>query len=277
MGKYWPHYVSYSIWSQISPSIGAERLHCDRQRGYKRAKKKEPKVKNLVSLDNTPQRIGNLPQRGIYEFHQNTELLSDPEGVDKVAQILKLSQQSPEVAERVKSILNSYYQKPVLLNRNIIQIARGDESFPEAIPIKYGNFTFGLYAAFDCVLLEPDNTIHILDFKTGKSNFDLRQAYVYLVASKSLYPDKKAIASFYNLETQVASELIILTSEAVESVCIELSLVAKKLQQDLQKYRKNPDLFDRIFPANPGLPCKYCVFTSVCKYATSSVNPELSR
>jgi PD-(D/E)XK nuclease superfamily len=277
MGKYWPHYVSYSIWSQISPSIGAEHLHCDRKRGYSRAKKKESEVKNLVSLDNIPQRIGNLAQRGVYEFHQNSELLSEPNGVEKVAQILKLSQQSSEVEKRVKSILNSYYQKPVLFNRSIIQIARGDESFPEAIPIKYGNFTFGLYAVFDCVLFEPDDTIHILDFKTGKNNFDLRQAYVYLVAAKSLYPNKKAIASFYNLETQVASDPLNPTPQAVESVYIELSLMAKELQQDLQRYRKNPDLFDRIFPANPGLPCKYCVFTSICEYATSSVNPEPSR
>jgi PD-(D/E)XK nuclease superfamily len=173
--------------------------------------------------------------------------------------------------------LNKYHQKPILLDCNVIQLARGDESIPEAIEIRYGNFAFGLYAAFDCVLLELDDTIHILDFKTGKSNFDLRQAHVYLVASKFLYPDKKAIASFYNLETQVASEPVILTPEAVESVCIELSLMAKKLQQDLQRYKKNPDLFDRIFPANPGLPCKYCVFTSICEYATFSVNPEPSR
>jgi hypothetical protein len=274
MGKYWRHYASYSIWSQISPSVGAEHLHCDRKRGYSRAKKKESEVKNLVSLDNTPQRIGNLAQRGIYEFHQNIKLLSKPNGVEKVAQILKLSQQSSAIVKRVSSILTKYYQKPILLGRNLMQLARGNESIPEAIPIQYGNFAFSLYAAFDCVLLEADNTIHILDFKTGKSNFDLRQAYVYLVAAKSLYPNQKAIASFYNLETQVASEPLNPTPEAVESVCIELSLMAKKLQQDLRIYNNNPDLFDRIFPANPGLPCKYCVFTSVCEYAAFSVNPE---
>ena len=274
MGKYWQYYASYSIWSQISPSVGAEHLHCDRKRGYSRAKKKEPGVKNLVSMDNTSQRIGNLAQRGVYEFHQNSELLFEPEGVNEVVQILNLYQQSSEVLERVRAILTNYHQKPILLNRNIIQLARGDESIPEAIEIQYGNFAFGLYAAFDCVLLEPDDTIHILDFKTGKSNFDLRQAYVYLVAAKSLYPNQKAIASFYNLETQVASEPLNPTPEAVESVCIELSLVAKKLQKDLRRYKNNPKLFERIFPANPGLPCKYCVFTSVCEDATSSVDPE---
>ena len=269
MGKYWQYYASYSIWSQITPPIGKEHWHCDRKRGYNRARKKEPGISNLVTLDNTAQRIGILAQRGVYEFHQNIQLLFEPNGVKKVAEILKLSQESTEVRERVELILNNYYQKPILVDKNIVKLSKGDESYPEPIPIKYGDLTFALFAAFDCVLLEPDNTIHILDFKTGKSDFDLRQAYVYLVAAKHLYPNQKAIASFYNLETQVASEPRPATPQAIESVCIELSSVAKKLQQDLQSYRNNPHLFDRIFPANPGLPCKYCVFNSVCEYAAS--------
>lgn len=269
MGKFWNYYASYSIWSQISPPIGKEHWHCDRQRGYIRAKKKEPLVKDLVTVDNTAQRIGILAQKGVYEFHHNIQLLSDPNGVEKVAQILNLSQELPEVRERIELILNNYFQKPILLDSNIQELSRGDESFPEPILIKYGSLTFALFAAFDCVLLQPDNTIHILDFKTGKSNFDLRQAYVYLVAAKHLYPEREAIASFYNLETQIASELITLTTEAIESTCIELSLVAQKLHQDLRRYKRNPELFDRIFPANPGLPCKYCVFDSVCEYMMS--------
>lgn len=269
MGKYWQYYASYSIWSQITPPIGKEHWHCDRIRGYKRARKKEPLIKELATLDNVPQKIGHLAQRGVYEFHQNVQLLSKPDGVETVAEILELSQESAEVEKRVESILNNYYQKPILLEKNILELSRGDESFPEPIPIEYGNLIFALYAAFDCVLLEPDNTIHVLDFKTGKSGFDLRQAYIYLLAAKHLYPDRKAIASFYNLETQLASEPISATPQAIESMRIELSSVAKKLQQDLQRYKRNPDLFDRIFPANPGLPCKYCVFNSVCEYAAS--------
>lgn len=267
MGKFWNYYASYSIWSQISPAIGKEHWHCDRKRGYQRAKKKEPIIKDLVTIDNTAQRIGILAQKGVYEFHKNVQLLSKSDGVEQVANILNLAAESPEVRARINLILNNYYQQPILLEKNIVQLSRGDESFPEAIPIKHGNLTFALYAAFDCILLEPDNTIHILDFKTGKSSFDLRQAYVYLVAAKQLYPQQKAIASFYNLETQVASEEIVLSPQGIESICIELSLVSQKLQQDLQKYRHNPQLFEHIFPANPGLPCKYCAFDSVCEDA----------
>ncbi len=275
MGKFGNYYASYSIWSQISPPIGKEHWHCDRKRGYLRAKKKEPLIKNLVTIDNTAQRIGILAQRGVYEFHQNIQLLSDADGVEKVTQILNLSQELPEVRERIELILHNYFQKPILLDSNIKELSRGDESWPEPIPIKYGSQTFDLFAAFDCILLEPDNTIHILDFKTGKSNFDLRQAYVYLVAAKHLYPDRQAIASFYNLETQVASEPITLSAEAIESICIELSLIAQKLHQDLRRYKRNPELFERIFPANPGFPCQYCVFDSVCEYTASSsiINP----
>ena len=269
MGKYWRYNVSYSSWSQISPPIGKEHWHCDRQRGYKRARKKEPGIRELVNVDNTAQNIGHLAQRGVYEFHQDVKLLFSPDGVQRVAEILKLSQESTEVRERVEAILKNYSQEPILLGRNIIELQKGDEGFPKAIPIKYRNLTFALYAAFDCVLLEPDNAIHILDFKTGKSDFDLRQAYVYLLAAEHLYPNHQAIASFYNLETQVASEPRSASSPAIESMRIELSEAAKKLQQDTQRYRQNPHLFDRIFPANPGSCCKYCAFHSVCEYAAS--------
>lgn len=269
MGKYWRYNVSYSSWSQISPPIGKEHWHCDRKRGYSRARKKEPSIKGLVNIDNTAQNIGHLAQRGVYEFHQDIQLLSQPDGVKKVGEILELSQESTEVRERVESILSNYYQKPILLDKNIIELSRGNESYPEPIPIKYRNLTFALYAAFDCVLLEPDNTIHILDFKTGKSDFDLRQAYVYLLAAKHRYRNHKAIASFYNLETQIASEPRPASSPAIESMCIELSEAAKKLQQDTQRYKQNPHLFDRIFPANPSSSCKYCAFNSVCEYAAS--------
>lgn len=267
--KYNVYNVSYSSWSQISPPIGKEHWHCDRKRGYSRARKKEPGIEELVNVDNTAQRIGNLAQKGVYEFHQDIQLLSQPDGVAKVAEILELSQESTEVRERVESILNNYYQKPILVGKNIVELARGDESYPPPIPMKYGDLSFDLYAAFDCVLLEPDNTIHIIDFKTGKSDFDLRQAYVYLVAAQQIYPKQKAIASFYNLEKQVASEPHSASPEAIESMYIELSSVVKKLQQDLQKYKCNPDLFDRIFPANPGFSCKYCAFNSVCEYVAS--------
>ena len=267
MGKYWKYYASYNIWSQTSPAIGKEHWHCDMKRGYDRARKKEPLVKELADIDNIPQRIGIFAQRGVYEFHQNIELLSQSDGVEKVFEVLKLEQESREVRERVQSILNNYCQNPILLGKNILDLKRGDESFPKPIPIKYGNFTFALYASFDCVIREPENIIHILDFKTGKSEFDLRQGHVYLVAAQYLYPKQKAIASFYNLETQVLSEPIVLSSTAIESVCIDLFLAAQKLQEDRQRYKKNPELFSRIFPANPGFQCEYCPFISICEYA----------
>ena len=210
-----------------------------------------------------------MAQRGVYEFHQNIELLSQSDGTTKVSEILNLKQEAIEVREKVELILNNYYDKPILLEKDILELKRGDESYPEPIPIKYGNLTFALYASFDCVLLEPENIIHILDLKTGKSEFDIRQGYVYLVAAQNLYPQQKVIASFYNLETQVQSEPINLSSTAIDSVCIELLLVAQKLHKDRQRYNKNPALFDRIFPPNPGSRCKYCNFNSICEYATS--------
>ena len=120
MGKYWQYYASYSIWSQISPPIGKEHWHCDRIRGYKRARKKEPLIKELVNVDNTAQKIGHLAQRGVYEFHQDIQLLSEANGVETVAEILGLSQESSEVRERLEKALNNYYQKPILLDKKIL-------------------------------------------------------------------------------------------------------------------------------------------------------------
>lgn len=130
MGKYWQYYASYSIWSQISPPIGKEQLHCDRQRGYNRAKKQELNIKHLATLDNNFQRIGLLAQRGVYEFQRNVQLLSEYNGVEKVAEKLNLYQELPEIREKIELILNNYYHKPILVEKNIVELSRGDESFP---------------------------------------------------------------------------------------------------------------------------------------------------
>lgn len=186
---------------------------------------------------------------------------------------MRLNRELPEVQTRIQQVINNYYNKPFLLERNILELSRGDEDYPPAKIIRYGDAQFKLYAAFDCVVKEPDNSIHIIDFKTGKSgkeyDFDSRQAYVYLVVAKELYPQQKAIASFYNLENQIQSEPISLSETAIESVRMELFLVAQKLKKDLNRYKKNPDLFDRIYPANPGSACKNCNFNSICEYATT--------
>lgn len=273
MSKFWNNYVSYTIWRETSPAIGQEYLHCDRKRGYSRARKKEPEINPLAAMDNTFQNIGHLAQRVVYELQQNSELLSQSDGVTRLAQILQLDRESLEVQIRIEQIIKNYYKEPFLLQKNVLELSRGDENYPEQIPIRYGDVTFCLYAAFDCVILEPDNTVHIIDFKTGKSgteyDFDYRQAYVYLVAAQELYPNQKAIASFYNLENQIQSEPISLSETAIESVRMELFLVAQKQQKDLNRYKKNPDLFGLIYPANPGLACISCNFNSICEYATT--------
>lgn len=273
MNNFWSNYVSYTIWRETSPAIGQEYLHCDRKRGYSRARKKEPAINPLAVMDNVFQRIGHLAQQVIYEFQQNTKLLSQSDGKEQIAKILQLNRELPEVQTRIQQVINNYYNKPFLLERNILELSRGDEDYPPAKIIRYGDAQFKLYAAFDCVVKEPDNSIHIIDFKTGKSgkeyDFDSRQAYVYLVVAKELYPQQKAIASFYNLENQIESEPISLSETAIESVQMELFLVAQKLKKDLNRYKKNPDLFDRIYPANPGSACKNCNFNSICEYATT--------
>ncbi|MDM9382503.1 PD-(D/E)XK nuclease family protein [Chlorogloeopsis sp. ULAP01] len=262
----WRPYVSFNIWSQFVPPVGKEYWHCDMKRGFTRARKKELLVKSLLEQDTIPQQIGLLAQKGIYEFHQDIQLLCQSNGVEIVAQKLKLAQESAEVQQRVMKILENYYQSPILLGKKIIQLSRGDEGIPEPILIQQGNYFFNLFAAIDCIFIELNGKLHILDFKTGKSDFDRRQAFVYLLAATYLYPQQKAVASFYNLENGKQSELITATDAQLKAIQEKLVQIAQEHQKELQRYKKNPSDFADIFPANPGISCRHCQFTSICQF-----------
>jgi hypothetical protein len=267
MNKIW-QFSSYNLWSQFAPPVGQEQFHCDMKRGFAKARKREPQVAPLLATDNTPQRIGILAQKGVYEFHQNPQQFSGKDGVEQLAEILQLSQESATVQERVLVILTNYHQHPILSGKNIIKLNRGDEGFPPPILILEGDYQFNFYAAIDCIFAEPDGTLHILDFKTGKSEFDHRQAYLYLLATSYLYPKKPAMASFYNLETGKQSEPITTTVNTLKAFQIEMASIAKRHQKDLKRYLDNPDEFNIIFPPNPGLNCFYCPFNSICQFST---------
>lgn len=267
----WRPFASYNLWLQFAPPIGQEHLHCDMKRGFTKARHIEPQVKALLEQDSIPQRIGILAQRGVYQFHQDTDLLHQSDGVEQVVKILQLSQESVEVQERVIFILKNYRDNPILVGKSIIQLSRGDEGYPEPILIRQGNYLFNLYAAIDCIFTLADDTLHILDFKTGKSDFDLRQAYIYLLAASYLYSQRQAVALFYNLETGKWSAPISATVETLKCFQIELALIAQRHQKDLRRYREKTAEFSQIFPPNPGVSCSFCPFNSICKFSVSEV------
>ncbi|WP_082650747.1 PD-(D/E)XK nuclease family protein [Mastigocoleus testarum] len=268
--KIW-NFASYNLLSSFSPAVGLEHFHCDMKRGYTRARKREPKIAKLLKQNNTPQQIGILAQKGVYELHKDSSMLHRRDTLQLVIETIQLSSYSDVVRERVTQILNNYLENPILLGKKVIKLSRGDEGFPEPIFIQQGNYLFNLYAAIDCIFVEEDNTLHILDFKTGKTDFDRRQAYIYLLAASYLYPQRKAIASFYNLENCKHSEAITATAEVLESFQIVMSRLAKQHQQDLQRYRKNSADFKYIFPPNPGVSCGFCPFSSICEFAVVEV------
>ena len=266
-------FVSYHLWSLIAPAIGQERWHCQMRRGFIKARQNEPQVKALLAQATPPQRIGILAQKGVYEFHHHRHWLNLSDGVERVAQVLKLSTSTAQVKQRVLQILQKYQHHPLLLGKRILQLTPGDEGFPKAIMIEQENYCFRLYAAMDCVFIESDSTLHILDFKTGKSAFDKRQALVYLLAARYLYPGKTAVASFYNLELGKKSELITINNNELASLELDLANIAHKHQQDLQKYHaENNNNFSQIFPPNPGNHCRFCSFSSICQF--SEVKPS---
>lgn len=272
MKTVWRPFASYNLWSLFSPAVGQERWHCDMKRGFQKARKKEPSVAALLEQDNTHQRIGHLAQKGVYEFHEDALMLYRKDALERVAEILQLNQEPVEVQDRVITILKNYYDNPILFGKNIIQLSRGDEGFPEPILIQQGDYLFNLYAAIDCIFSEPDGTLHILDFKTGKSNFDRRQAFVYLLAADYLYPQQPAVASFYNLETGIWSDPISATATRLNAMRMELARIAQQHQKDLKRHRHYPADFNQIFPANPGVNCQYCPFNSICKFSISEAS-----
>jgi hypothetical protein len=267
----WYSYASYKIWSEFSPPVGQEHFHCDMKRGFTRVRKNEPEIAALLKQDNIPQRIGLLAQRGVYEFYQAPHLLSQSDGIKQVREIIQLHLELAEVQEKVELIIQSYYKQPFLVGKNVIHLNRGDEGYPQPILIKHGNYFFNLYAAIDCVFLESDETVHIIDFKTGKSDFDKRQAYVYLLAAQYLYPNQKVVASFYNLETNQWSSLVEASNEALESVCIELKLVARRTQKEKKLYQQKINKFSELFPPHPSFACAYCPFKSICEFSITEV------
>ncbi len=274
MRKKWLPFASYNLWSLFNSPVGKEEWHCDMKRGFKKVRNKEPQVKALLE-DTIPQKIGKLAQKGVYEFHQHTQLLKQSDGVERVAVILGLNREVDEVKERVVSILNNYYKYPILVGKNIYSLSRGDEEISEPLHIKQGNSIFRLYAPTDCIFTESDGTVHILDFKTGKSgqnDFDRRQAYVYLLAGRYIFPNQTVIASFYNLENFSVSEIIEANPEKLDFVQIELAEIAKKHEEEKKLYRHNPNDFAKIFPPNPGSTCKYCLFNYICQFSCEVSN-----
>ncbi|MDB9316301.1 PD-(D/E)XK nuclease family protein [Nodularia spumigena] len=263
-------FASYHLWSLVAPATGQERWHCQMRRGFIKARQHEPQVKALLGKATAPQRIGILAQKGVYEFHHNRHLLNQSDGVDQVAQLLKLSHSTQQVQQRVRQILQKYHDAPLLLNKHIVQLTRGDEGFPKPIFVEQEDVHFRLYAAMDCIFRESDRTLHILDFKTGKSAFDQRQALVYLLAARYLYPELQAVASFYNLEMCKKSDLISINNRELESLKLDLANIANKHQYDLQKYHEKTSNFSKIFPPNPGEHCRFCPFNSICKFAENT-------
>jgi len=267
----WQPFASYNLWLLFSPPIGQESSHCDMKRGFYKARHHEPAVAALAKTDTIPQRIGLLAQRGVYEFHQDPLILYCEDAVTKVTKILQLNQELETVQERVIYILKSYCSNPILFGKNIIKLNRGDEGFPIPLLIKQNNYEFNLFAAIDCIFEEENGTLHILDFKTGHTDFDKRQAYVYLLTASLLYPNRNSVVSFYNLESQKWCEPLSATASQMNAIQIELARISEKHQADLQLYRCFPGKFKQIFPPNPGISCKRCPFNSICDFSNTKV------
>lgn len=259
-------FSSYSLWREFRPQVGLEEYHCHKKRGFSRARGKEFKVAALKNQDTIPQSIGKLAQKAIYYLYHHPEYLTSS-GIEVImSDVLKLSQKELEIQEQITVILQNYLKNPFLKDKKVSYIDSG-ETKPSKIKIDTQEIGYQLYYSFDCVLEEESQTIHIIDFKTGKNdnNYDLRQAFVYLLAGQHLYKAHKIIASFYHLETTQLSNTYNATQKELEIIKNKLGKIALSHNQEIKQYKSNPKLFDTLFPASPGKVCQQCFFTSICK------------
>ena len=260
-------FASYHLWSQFEPALGWEDTHCQMQRGLRWTQTARIDAPQIAPVTATIwQKVGKLAQQGVYEFHQDPLLLKHPRGCERVADRLYLYYEIATVRDRVMQILRQYRAEPWLLDRDILVLNRGDEPIPPPIELQVEGYHFQLFAAFDCIIRSCDERIHIIDFKTGLADPDLRQADVYLLACSYLYPDLDVVASFYNLETMTSSALITATRDRLAQIAHKLAQIAKLHQQQLQEYHLSTDCFDRLFPPHPGTHCRYCPVNYRCTY-----------
>ena len=85
-------FSSYNLWLLFAAPVGQEDWHCHMKRCFLKVQKKKPEIEAILAEDTTPQRVGLLAQKGVYEFHQNTDLLDSSDGVEQIASILQLNQ-----------------------------------------------------------------------------------------------------------------------------------------------------------------------------------------
>jgi hypothetical protein len=265
---------THLLWREFSPQQGFEEFHCHKRRGYARViSKEDQQIDYLKQQDTIPQRIGKLAQKGVYFLHRKPEHLS-LSGIDIIAiEFLKLNQEEKEVQEQVIQALKNYVEFPFLNNKKVIEITSGEEKYKQ-IPLSLNEFRYTVYFQFDCVIQEDDQTIHIVDFKTGQSDYDLRQAFVYILIGQYIYKGKQVIASFYNLLSKKQSDIYSLTQDELLYVKMKLAKIARDHDQQVKQYKSDHKLFERLYPASPGKGCPQCPFISVCEDYAEYFNTE---
>lgn len=258
-------WCSYSLLRDFVPQSGYESFHCHRKRGYSRLLSKDSNlVKSLNKWDSTPQKIGKLSQQGIFHLYHNPQYLTHSKIEIIASKFLNIEKENEEVQNKVFQTLKNYVESPFLTNKKVTFL-EAENSKSDKIKISFNAIDFILFYKFDCVVKEDSETLHIIDFKTGKENYDLRQAFIYLLAGKYLYKDKKCIASFYNLESNKQSEVYSALLDELECMRIQLAKIALKYKEQEELYYSNRKLFDKNFPGSPGNGCQNCPFRSICE------------
>jgi hypothetical protein len=266
-------FISYELLSVVVPAADLLQNHCHVRRGFAVARQHEPQVRECANHDRPIERVKILVQKAVYQFWKNPQYLTDRNGIKWVSDRLNLSKESSDVRKRVLSILEFYFQSPFLADKNVNTCESGGICDPLVFEMNRGDRTVLLQAQIDCSYWEEDGTLHLVIFKTGHQPLDpisdRRQLYVCLLAASYWYPDRRAIASIYNLETGEKSPVLSATPAILDAYRIELWDASDRLQQEEELYRQVPDRFFDIYPRPFDLSiCSDCNYKPICSVSS---------
>lgn len=157
------------------------------------------------------------------------------------------------------------YDQALLMLENFFQMAEVDPEI-EYLPTK--NFgrsfddykkliiplsdNFDISGKFDLIARNKDNSLHVIDFKTGKKeNGDLFQLRFYKVLAEENFKKPVKKASFYFLKTGNKKDFDLEEEEKEK--------IKKEILEKISQIKKTES-----FETKPSKLCKFCLFKTFC-------------
>lgn len=128
-------------------------------------------------------------------------------------------------------------------------------SLEKAFQLKIGGF--GFKGAIDRIDQLPDNSLEVIDYKTGDAPSQFyykqkRQLLLYKIALEEILGTPVSRLTFYYLKDGV--------KKSFSATDKDLDKVKAEIVETINK------ILDQKFPPQPGMLCKYCDFNNICEF-----------